>query len=84
MNWDEAPDIRILWDKTPVARKQYRCDRCGEMIEPGTKYSTVGLREDGAFRHDRTHRFANFYPSGCPTLGERDRAEIAKDHSDDH
>lgn len=72
---DGAPDIRVLWDKRPVARKTHRCGLCGEEIMIGARYSSVGLIEDGLFRAEKTHEGAYHYPSGCPAVGARDRAE---------
>lgn len=75
---DAAPDIRVLWDRTPHARKVYRCDRCGDEIAAGQVYDSLGIVEDGTFRHERKHHWADQYPSGCPAIGLRDKAELAK------
>jgi hypothetical protein len=71
----DAPEIVILWDRQPTARKEYRCDCCGDPLPAGERYSSVGLREDGEFRHKRTHLGSWRYPSGCPRIGARDRAD---------
>lgn len=73
----EGPDIRVLWDKTPKARKAHRCDACGEEIAAGEVYESRGYTEDGAFKAEKLHRWAYLYPSGCPTRGALDAAEIA-------
>lgn len=31
--------MEILKDKTPIARKEHRCEYCGEMIHVGEKYN---------------------------------------------
>jgi len=76
---DDAPDIRVLWDKRPQARKPYVCARCGDAIEVGQKYASTGIVLDGTFEARKTHLYADYYPSGCPRLGEKDRAEIERD-----
>lgn len=73
---DAAPDIRVLWSKTPRARKPHLCDCCGEEIAPGAKYESRGWIEDGEHKTEKIHLFAYQYPSGCPTRGAKDRAEI--------
>lgn len=72
---DEAPDIRVLWTRTSRARKPYVCDACGEVIAFGERYESTGLIEDGVFRHERRHFGAYQFPSGCPRIGQQDRAE---------
>jgi len=73
----EAPVIRVLWQRKPHARKPYVCEQCREPIAPGERYESVGLIEDGAFRHMTLHINAAQYPSGCPSTGQRDAAELA-------
>lgn len=85
-DWDMedcAPDIRVLWDRTPVARKAYLCDACGDPIQIGERYASTGLREDGAFRHERTHLWAYQDPSGCPAQRAKDLAELADQYARD-
>lgn len=79
MQADAAPDIRVLWDKTPVARKPHRCDCCGGEIASGEKYESRGIVLDGAFQAEKLHRWAYQYPSGCPRLRARDMAEIQEE-----
>lgn len=31
--------IKVLINKTPIARKEHRCEFCGEMIHVGEKYN---------------------------------------------
>ncbi|NLS27967.1 hypothetical protein S2M10_29690 [Sphingomonas sp. S2M10] len=71
----DAPDIRVLWNRASTARKYYHCDLCGGEITPGERYSSTGLIEDGVFRHERMHDRAIGYPSGCPSIGAKERAE---------
>lgn len=80
---DSAPDIRIIWDKSPVARKEHRCDCCGETITIGKRYESRGIVEDGAFRAEKLHRWAYQYPSGCPGRRERDLAELREQAAKD-
>jgi hypothetical protein len=72
---DGAPDVRVVWDKTPTARLPHLCDVCNEEITPGTVYESVGYYEDGEFVTQKRHRWAYQYPSGCPRFAERDRRE---------
>ena len=51
----DAPDIRILWQKASRARKEYHCDRCGDALPVGELYESLGIIIDGEFRHERTH-----------------------------
>ena len=76
--WDEheAPVVRILWNKTPRARRSHQCGRCNEEIVPGTVYESVGLVEEGSFLHEKRHLYAYRYPSGCPSFAAIDRAEM--------
>lgn len=32
-------DMKVLRDKTPIARKEHRCEFCGEVIHVGEKYN---------------------------------------------
>lgn len=72
-NQDQAPDVTTLWQKQPVARKPHLCACCGEAIPPGTHYSSTGMRVDGVFEYQKTHLGAYRYPSGCPSIGAKDR-----------
>lgn len=75
--WDyEGPDIVLLWEKTPKARKPHLCDRCNEPIAVGEQYESAGWREDGEFQFRKCHRWAYHYPSGCPSIGAKDKAEL--------
>lgn len=80
MGWlssdDGAPDIRVLWNKTPKARKAHMCDACNEEIAPGEIYSSTGVITDGAFEATKTHRWAYHHPSGCPARNAKDVAEL--------
>lgn len=75
MQADAAPDVRVIWNKTPKARKPHLCDLCNEEIAVGEVYSSMGVITDGVFEATKMHRWAGGYPSGCPTRGARDRAE---------
>jgi hypothetical protein len=81
MQRDAAPDIRVLWDKQPVARKAHRCARCGDEIKAGERYESTGIITDGVLEATKQHRWAYQYPSGCPVFGERDRAELLEQES---
>ena len=72
---EAAPDIVVLWDKTPKARRPHLCDACNEEIAPGTVYESRGWREDGEFKTEKLHRWAYQHPSGCPRFAERDKRE---------
>jgi hypothetical protein len=75
--WEyEGPEIVLLWNRTPRARRAHLCDHCNEPIAIGEKYETAGWLEDGVFTFRKTHRFAYNYPSGCPVLGAKERAEL--------
>jgi hypothetical protein len=76
-NVDQAPDVTVLWERSPVARIVHLCDRCNDEIAPGTRYCSTGLRVDGVFEYIKTHVGAYRYPSGCPSVGARDRADEA-------
>ena len=76
---DEAPDIVVLWDRKPVARKVHRCDRCAEEIVIGERYEDTGLTTDGVFERLKRHLGAYAWPSGCPALRDKELAEIAAD-----
>jgi hypothetical protein len=69
--------IQVLWNTSPRARIPHVCARCKDPIEPGQTYSSMGWEEDGEFRYEKTHLHAHQYPSECPSLRERDLAEIA-------
>lgn len=74
---NDAPSIIVLWDRTQFARKEYRCDRCGNVLPTGERYASLGIVTDGEFRHERTHVGAHRYPSGCPSIGLKDAADLA-------
>ena len=40
--------MKILKDKTPIARKEHRCDFCGGMISVGEKYNRQTNVYDGS------------------------------------
>lgn len=71
-----APDIVLLWQKRPVARKAHLCMCCHEGINPGERYTSVGMLNDGVFEHLKTHVDAYYSPSGCPKLATRDQADL--------
>lgn len=75
----EGPDIRVLWNKTPKARKAHLCDACGDEIAVGEVYESTGWIEDGERKIEKRHRWAFQYPSGCPARRARDLAEIEAD-----
>lgn len=80
---DGAPSVTVIWDKTPVARIPHLCAHCGGKIEPGTRYQSVGRIVDGKFEAEKTHRWAYQYPSGCPGIGDKDKAELADQYARD-
>lgn len=84
-DWRDAPDVRVLWQKTQKASKPYQCSCCKSVIEKGARYTSWGMLVDGVFEYSRHHEDAYRYPSGCPTIGAKDRAEveakIAKDQA---
>jgi len=73
---DGAPTIVVLWDKTSRAARPHQCSRCGDEIAVGEVYETRGYIIDGEREFEKTHRWANQYPSGCPKFKARDVAEI--------
>ena len=72
----DVPDVKVLWNKSHVARRPHLCDTCNEVIAPGTLYRSSGWIIDGKFEASKTHG-AGGYPSTCPKLAERDRKELA-------
>ncbi len=77
--WDSAPDVTVLWSKSPIARKAHRCNRCGEEIQAGQRYESLGVITGGEFQYEKLHRWANQYPSGCPRFRELDMIELEKE-----
>lgn len=73
---DGAPDVRVLWNKTPKAKRPHLCDQCHEEIAPGEVYESQGYIIDGEFTAKKTHRWAYHYPSGCPRFRHRDLTEL--------
>lgn len=73
----EAPDVRVLWDKCHTARRPHLCDRCNEEISPGTTYRSIGHVIDGVFETMKMHGAVGGYPSSCPRFAERDRKDLA-------
>lgn len=84
-DYRDAPDVRQLWAKDQVARVPHECACCKETIQPGERYTSWGMLVDGAFEYSKHHVGAYFYPSGCPGIGARERAEeeaqFAKDQA---
>lgn len=39
--------MKVLRDKTPIARKEHRCEFCGEVIHVGEKYNRQTNVYDG-------------------------------------
>lgn len=79
----DAPDVVTLWDRAHTARKERRCDVCKEAISPGQRYQSTGYRIDGKFEQFVRHEFGERYPSGCPSLADPDRAELATQFAQD-
>lgn len=77
------PDIRVLWERKPTARKPHRCDRCAEEIRIGERYEDTGLINDGVFERLKHHLGAYAWPSHCPALREKDLAELAAEEQRD-
>lgn len=71
---EDAPDIRILWHKTPVARQVHFCNLCGEAIAIGCRYENAGVIEDGKFIQYKAHARISPEISGCPKETARDEA----------
>ncbi|ARR53453.1 hypothetical protein HY78_08455 [Rhizorhabdus wittichii DC-6] len=80
---DEAPEVIVLWDRKPTARRPHRCDRCGEEIGLGERYESTGVKTDGQFEHLKRHLGAYAWPSHCPSLRAKELAEIAADEAAD-
>lgn len=73
----EPPTVRVLWNKTPMARRPHLCCICGEEIAAGTRYESVGVLIDGDFEATKQHLRTTDHVSGCPRFAERDKAELA-------
>lgn len=70
----QPPTVRVLWEKTHIARRAHSCDGCGEEIAPGVRYKSAGIIIDGDFQAQKTHA------ERCPRWAARDaqeRAELA-------
>jgi hypothetical protein len=81
--WDQgAPDIQVIWDKTPRARRAHLCDSCGEEIAVGEVYESRGLYMDGEFQTEKLHRYAYRYPRGCPRFRAQDIAALTPNQGD--
>jgi len=76
MRHDGAPEVVQLWDRTHTARKPGKvCEVCKDPIQPGERYTTSGMKVDGAFEVWVRHQYGEMHPSGCPKLRAIDDAE---------
>lgn len=79
---NDCPDVKTLWDKCHIARRQHLCTACGEEISSGVKYRSTGLLVDGVLDVQKLHGVGG-YPSSCPRFADRDRAELSAQFEQD-
>ncbi|OCC05082.1 hypothetical protein BA190_09205 [Labrys sp. WJW] len=72
----DAPSFTHLRSASHMARKPYTCCRCRQEIEAGNRYDVNVYLSDGDFIHERMHVGAYLYPSGCPSIREKDIADM--------
>ena len=62
----DPPDIRVIWERRPKAKKPHLCCVCDEEIAIGTVYENRGYYYEGEFRTEKHHAGAYLMPRGCP------------------
>lgn len=62
------PAVRLIAERTPVARKEYRCAACGETIPCGSPHVLFVYRECAALDQRHALHAVRIHSQRCPEV----------------